>query len=189
MSIRLEVSVVDEAVERVDADVAIVGCLSDERPLRGAAARADWRLCGAISRLLLAGDLAGEEGEAALFPSGGGVRAPRVMALGLGPRDRRRALRLRAFARDALGRALGLRAQQPALALLPAEYGEVRDQVEELVAGLAEALEANDAPGGEGERVMALRLVVGEDALAAAKQALEQLASHHWPDGIAFSST
>ncbi len=182
MRVRLEVSVVDEGVDQVDADVAVVGCLEDERPLRGAAACADWRLCGAISSLLAAGSLSGQEGEAALFPSGGGVRAPRLLALGLGARGRRRADRLRGFAGDALQRLLGLRASCAALALLPPDYGEVRDQLEELVAGLAAGLADSEV-----DAQLALRLLVSEDALPEAREALAQLATQHWPEGIHFS--
>jgi hypothetical protein len=184
VSVRLQVSVADDVVERVDADVAVVGCMEDERPLRGAAARADWRLCGAISALLAQGDLRGREGEAALFPSGGGVRAVRLLALGIGSRQRRRAERLRSYASDALQRVLRLRASQPALALLPVDYGEVRDQVEELVAGLAEGLGV-----AEFDAEVSLRLLVGEDALPEAREALAQLATHRWPEGLHLSDT
>ena len=138
MSARLVVSVVGEVVDRVDADLAVVGCLEDERPLRGAAARADWRLCGALSALLAEGARSGSEGEAALLPSRGGVRAPRVLALGLGAMGRRSSERLRGVSSEALRRALRLRARRPALALLSPDQGEVGDQVEELVVGLAE---------------------------------------------------
>jgi hypothetical protein len=183
--LRLEVSVLSEGIDHVDADVAVVGCLADERPLRGAAARADWRLCGAISSLLCVGDLQGDEGEAALFPSSGGVRAPRLLALGLGVRSRRRAERLRGFAGDALERVLRLRASRPALALLPPEYGDVRDQVGELVAGLAEVLAGSEHSEDEDTGVR-LRLLVAGEALSEAQEALAQLACHHWPPGIRF---
>ena len=76
------------AIERVPADVAVVALFADERPLRGAAGRLDWRLCGRLSRLVAAGRLSGQSGEAVLTPGGGGVRARAVVGLGLGSRGR-----------------------------------------------------------------------------------------------------
>ena len=181
MSARIRLSVASEPVDHFEADLAVVGCLSDERPLRGAAARCDWRLCGALSSLLASGALRGEEGEAALLPSPGGVRAPRVLTLGLGPRARRRGERLRAFAGDALERVAGLRAPRVALALLPGEQGGVRDQLEELVAGFAGALAE-----GLDEVEVSLWLLVPALELSEAREVLAHLSTQHWPEGVEF---
>jgi hypothetical protein len=72
-------------IERARADLAIVCFASTDRPLRGAAGRADWRLCGRLSKLIAQGRVAGHAGEAVLLPGGGGLRAPLLLALGLGP--------------------------------------------------------------------------------------------------------
>ena len=173
----LSVEVVSVPVERIEADVVVVGCLSDERPLRGAAARADWRLCGALSHLIVEGGLAGAVGEAALLSSPGGLRAPRLLALGLGPRGRRPAERLEAYAADALARLVRLRAETPALALLPLDHGSLEVQLEGVLTGLAEAVGTLEAP-------LVLRLVVGRDAADQLHDALEHLAGQHWPDGL-----
>jgi hypothetical protein len=60
---------------------------ADERPLRGAAGLVDWRLCGRLSRMLLAGRVDGQFGETTLLPSS---RLPfgRVLLLGLGESER-----------------------------------------------------------------------------------------------------
>jgi hypothetical protein len=70
----------------------------DERPLQGAAGFADWRLCGALSRVLMAGFFTGAPEDCLLLPSGGRLVTPRVFVVGVGPRQRLTA--------DALGRAL-----------------------------------------------------------------------------------
>jgi hypothetical protein len=59
----------------------------DERPLRGAAGLVDWRLCGRLSKLLLAGKVAGGLGETTLFPVG---RLPfrKVLLFGMGDSER-----------------------------------------------------------------------------------------------------
>jgi hypothetical protein len=75
-------------IERVPADVAVVALFAGERPLRAAAGRVDWRLCGRLSHLFASGRLTGVEGEAVLIPGGGGMRAPRVMGVGFGERAR-----------------------------------------------------------------------------------------------------
>jgi len=59
-------------LDAVDAAAAESLCLfiaSDERPLTGLAGIADWRLSGKLSRLLRAGLLTGEAGEAVLTPA------------------------------------------------------------------------------------------------------------------------
>jgi hypothetical protein len=102
-------------LEAIAAELAVVPYFDDDRPLPGAAGRADWRLCGALSRLVQAGWLRGAAGEAALVPSLGGITAPRVMALGLGPRNDFDAPALARFASEALRRASLLRAGSLAL--------------------------------------------------------------------------
>ena len=69
-----------------DVDTLVVTFFSDERPLRGAAGLADWRLCGRLSRLIKNKRLSGESGEALLMPPPGGRLSFRLMVLfGLGP--------------------------------------------------------------------------------------------------------
>ena len=58
----------------------------DERPLRGAAGWADWRLCGALSRLLQGGFFTGKSEDQLLLPSEGRVAFSRIFAVGLGKR-------------------------------------------------------------------------------------------------------
>ena len=60
-----------------DAEIAVAGFFQDHRPLRGGAARVDWRLCGLLSELLMSGELEGRRDEAVLMPSARHLRAPR----------------------------------------------------------------------------------------------------------------
>jgi hypothetical protein len=115
---RLRLALAGDPLERLAVDVVVVGIPTDERPLRGCAGRADWRLCGRLSELLEQGRLCGEVGEAALLPSTGGLRAPLVLALGQGPHEGLDRARCRAIARDAVARALELRAAALALPLV-----------------------------------------------------------------------
>ncbi len=57
---------------------------SDERPLRGAAGLADWRLCGRLSSLIKRGKVSGSRGETLLFPPGRRLCFGRVLLFGLG---------------------------------------------------------------------------------------------------------
>ena len=72
MSATLTVELDPGPVERTHADVVVVFFFDSDRPLRGGAGRADWRLCGQLSRLILAGKLTGARGDAVLMPTGGG---------------------------------------------------------------------------------------------------------------------
>lgn len=72
-----------DALEGVDAFCLMVA--SDDRPLSGAAGFLDWRLLGALSRVLLQGFFKGERGEKLLIPTQGKVPPVRAFAVGVGP--------------------------------------------------------------------------------------------------------
>jgi hypothetical protein len=104
-------------IERVRADVAIVPLFAGERPLRAAAGRVDWRLCGRLSHLFAASRLVGAIGEAVLIPGGGGIFSPRVLGLGAGERAQVDAAAWESWVRSALERAGALAARRAAIAL------------------------------------------------------------------------
>jgi Cytosol aminopeptidase family, N-terminal domain len=120
----------DEADAR---DALLLPFFADERPLRGAAGLADWRLNGRLSRLLKARRASGAAGETVMMPPGRRLRFARVMLFGLGDSrgytdDRYRAdvRRIRAvtdeagiseYAIQAPGRATGLLGARRALEL------------------------------------------------------------------------
>jgi hypothetical protein len=62
----------------------VLSFFSDERPLRGAAGLADWRLCGRLSRLIMAGHCSGERGESLIMPAGQRLPFERIFIFGLG---------------------------------------------------------------------------------------------------------
>lgn len=65
-------------------DCLVLPVFKDDRPLRGAAGLADWRLCGKLSRLLKAHRASGEAGEALMLPPGRRLPFSRIMWFGLG---------------------------------------------------------------------------------------------------------
>jgi hypothetical protein len=71
-----------DSLPGVDSLCVFVG--EDERPLRGAAGFLDWRLGGALSRVLVSGFFVGAPNDALLLPTHGRIAIPRVFAIGLG---------------------------------------------------------------------------------------------------------
>lgn len=65
-------------------DCLVLPVFRDDRPLRGAAGLADWRLCGRLSRLLKASKATADAGETLLLPPGRRLKFKRVMWFGLG---------------------------------------------------------------------------------------------------------
>jgi hypothetical protein len=65
-------------------DCLVLPVFKDDRPLRGAAGLADWRLCGKLSRLVKASRATAEAGETLLLPPGRRLRFRRLMWFGLG---------------------------------------------------------------------------------------------------------
>src|SRR4030067_3529340 len=71
-------------VDNIEADVIALTFFEDERPLRGVAGLADWRMNGALSRLIMNETLCGREGESLLMSTDGRILSPRVLLFGLG---------------------------------------------------------------------------------------------------------
>ena len=65
-------------------DTLVLPVFRDDRPLRGAAGLADWRLCGRLSRLLKSNKATADAGETMLLPPGRRLRFSRVIWFGLG---------------------------------------------------------------------------------------------------------
>jgi len=181
---QLVLSLAMESIERVEADVAIVTFFCDDRPLRGSASRVDWRLCGRLSRLLRAERFAGDPGEAALFPTRGGLRAPMLIAAGLGPRRAFDGARCRSAAREAVDRALKLRAGAVALALLEAgsEAMDLGARMQGLLRGALSAPAMGPIAGSGG---LALRLVAAPEERPAVLEWLRSNQQQGFPTGVA----
>lgn len=131
-------------LERIESDIAVAGFFTDERPLRGGAARADWRLCGGLSRRIESGDLSGKSGEAMLIACGRALRSPRLMLLGLGDRDGYDLLRVSDEVRAALARCRRLRLRRVALSPLGIAPDDVPRHAAAVIAGLVDAWEGED---------------------------------------------
>ncbi len=65
-------------------DCLVLPVFKDDRPLRGAAGLADWRLCGRLSRLVKRNRATAKAGETILFPPGRRLRFSRILWFGLG---------------------------------------------------------------------------------------------------------
>jgi cytosol aminopeptidase family protein len=123
-------------IERVRADLAVVPLFASERPLRAAAGRVDWRLCGRLSHLFAEGRLSGVVGEAVLLPGGGGICAPRVLGIGAGERAQIDAAAWASWLADALERSRGLSAQCAVIALPELELA-LAERLSQLAQSLA----------------------------------------------------
>lgn len=65
-------------------DCLVLPVFKDDRPLRGAAGLADWRLCGRLSRLVKANRASADAGETLMLPPGRRLRFGRILWFGLG---------------------------------------------------------------------------------------------------------
>ncbi len=82
---RLDVSLSRGPIDRVEgAESAACGIFADERPLRDSCGWIDWRMNGALSRLLLQERFAGAFGENLLTATQGRLPFRRVFLFGLG---------------------------------------------------------------------------------------------------------
>jgi hypothetical protein len=177
MSASVELCVETAPFERIEADLAVAGFFLDERPLRGAAGRADWRLCGLVTELLENGRLRGRLGEATLVPSMGRLAADRVLLLGLGRRSSFRTGRARDTSHAAVSRGLDLGARVVVLAPplgVPESLGR---QASGIVRGAIEG--ARDATG-----VLRMSLALPPSMAREALESLEKAAGKDASDAI-----
>ena len=179
MTVTWAIELDSEPVERVRADLLVALHFEGDRPLRGAASRVDWRLCGHLSEMMARGAFRGAPGEVLLVPTGTRLRAPRALLLGAGAREGFGQKALRAAVRLAVARAALLRAGVVALAL-----------PDEADAGLAAEREAAAALFGAGEALaerpfpLRLRLVLEEAGLSRARLALAELVPRIEMEGV-----
>lgn len=140
----LRVEIAGRPIEQVAADLVAVGCFEDERPLRGAISRVDWRLCGLVSELLEDGHFRARDGEALLLPTFGRLHAGRVLVLGLGPKGDHSAEHVEAATRDAVVRARDLGARRLALSPPGVPQEDFPSHAAALLAGAVAALRGSD---------------------------------------------
>ncbi len=67
-----------------ECETLVVTFFSDERPLRGAAGLADWRLCGRLSKYIKHRKITGMQYETLLLPPGRRLTFHRLLLIGLG---------------------------------------------------------------------------------------------------------
>ncbi|ABC82507.1 peptidase M17 [Anaeromyxobacter dehalogenans] len=83
MTLKIEVAELGlQAIDALDVDALCV-FVGPERPLQGLAGFVDWRMCGAVSRVIRGGLFEAAPEEALLVPSGGRIRPARVFCFGL----------------------------------------------------------------------------------------------------------
>jgi hypothetical protein len=170
LSVTLAVAVEDSPLPKVETDVLVSPFFAEDRPLRGPAAWADWRLCGLLDEALGAGRMPTGLGQATLAPSGGRLAARRVLVLGLGGREALGFAELRAAATCAAEHVIGLRASDVAFAVPSQELtGIVPELAAELVVeAFADALARTP-------RALRLRLVLAAEDARSALHALRAL--------------
>ena len=164
MSAGLRLELEAGALDRARAEVAVVTLFEGERPLRGGAGRADWRLCGLLADLVAAGRMRGCAGEAALLPTSRRLAAPRLLVLGLGAQRRFEAEPALRLAEEAVARLVALRAASAVLA--PPDAGE-RPSWGPIARALAEG-----AGRAIGEGSLRLALLLPPEALPDARKVL-----------------
>jgi hypothetical protein len=149
--------------DQVKSGDLVLSLFSDERPLRGAAGLADWRLCGRLSRLLKHRRLSGEGGETLMLPPGRRLPFVRLIIFGLGERrgyaenryrDHVRWMTgvldkagARAYAVQPPGRAMGLIAARRALQIWMEESGKAGEPA----GASGQEISIIDTPGAQKE--------------------------------------
>jgi len=83
----VEIQVVAGSIQEREDALIVVNLFEEVTVPGGATGAVDQALAGAIREAIAAGDLRGKKGEVTVFYSRGAIPAPRVLVVGLGPRD------------------------------------------------------------------------------------------------------
>jgi hypothetical protein len=166
MTVAIEMVLSPRPLERTEGEIAVVGFFTDERPLRGGAARADWRLCGGLSRRIESGELSGKSGDALLIGSGRALLAPRLLLLGLGDRQVFDQSSVSHELEQAMDRVLKLGCTRVALAPLGIAMDDIPRNAAALMAGIRDGWRASERP-------MSLKLCVPVAEIPAVHRALD----------------
>jgi leucyl aminopeptidase len=135
-----------DALGGVDALCLFVA--EDDRPLPTTAGYVDWRLCGALSRVLKAGFFTGVKDDWLLLPSDGKLAVPRIFVVGLGRR--------KSLDAAALGEALGNAARVLTKAKVDSIALELPFAASVEESARASALDKHFLPAFKGKRVAVL---------------------------------
>jgi leucyl aminopeptidase len=116
----MQIKIVPGVIQDSDADAVIVGLFQESQP-QGATRALDQALDGAIRDLVESGDANGKAGQVAVLYTRGAIPAPRVIVVGLGPRQEFDLEGLRRAAAHAIQKARDLKARRVASALYDVE--------------------------------------------------------------------
>jgi hypothetical protein len=148
----VNVSTYEIGLEGLDAlagvDALCLFVAEDDRPLPGTAGYVDWRLSGALSRVLKQGFFTGVKNDWLLLPSDGRIPIPRIFAVGMGARKDLDA--------GALGAALANAAQVLDKAKVESVALELPGGGRVDVEAQAQALQQHFLPAFKGKRVTVL---------------------------------
>ncbi|MAI25978.1 MAG: M17 family peptidase N-terminal domain-containing protein [Myxococcota bacterium] len=176
----IQLALTRSPVEAVEADIVVAGVFCDDRPLRGAAGRLDWRLCGQLSDLMASGTLDQAPGSAVLLPGSGPIKATRVLLLGLGQRREFSLERAQEAMRSAIDRCLSLRQDVIALSPLGIAPDDFARHAEVVVEGLTRAVrEFGAAEDASGARELWLKICLSEKQFHEAEENLPALIAAH----------
>ena len=166
MSVEINLALTPRPLERAEGEIAVAGFFVDERPLRGGAARADWRLCGGLSQRIESGDLSGKSGEAMLIGCGRALAAPRLLLLGLGDRQAFDQVRVTDEIHHAMERCRKLGFSRIALSPLGIESDDIPRHAAAIVAGVLDAWRTSVQP-------IALRFCAPASEIQSAKRSFD----------------
>jgi leucyl aminopeptidase len=84
----MEIRLIEGSIQATADELIVVNLFEGVDTPGGATGAVDQAMGGALSEAISAGDLRGKKGEAAIFYTRGALPAPRVLVMGLGPREK-----------------------------------------------------------------------------------------------------
>ena len=154
----MKIRVSTKSAGHIETEAVVLLFFQDERPLKGASGMVDWRMCGAISNMILSERISGEKGESILIAPSRKIKGKKILMIGLGISSEIDEEKIRKTGMEVINKLANIGVRNFSIAMPPKQFTsiEVSRMAAAILKGMKEA-------GIKDDKMFATLLVEKED--------------------------